>query len=265
MQISPARALLALLAISATACAEDAPAPAPAEEAPPAVEAPADQAAVDAQAVSDFSRAVGMYMAQQAKQMGLDAEAATAGFAAALAGEEPPPREAMMALQAAYDAARNRPLEAISNKVMAEADIQSPGPEWKAGKGLPASVHDEFMAAFLELEGAQKTASGLAYQVLDPAPADAAKPSAADTVTVHYVGRHTTGEVFDSSIGRGEPTSFPLNGVIPGWTEGLQLMGEGSTYRFVIPGELAYGPLQEGSDRPTGILIFDVTLLRIGG
>jgi len=86
-------------------------------------------------------------------------------------------------------------------------------------------------------------------------------PTASTTVTVHYTGWETSGEMFDSSVVRGEPTSFPLNQVIKGWTEGVQLMSKGDTYRFWIPQDLAYGPKQEGSGRPGGLLVFDVQLI----
>ncbi|QTN34391.1 FKBP-type peptidyl-prolyl cis-trans isomerase [Akkermansiaceae bacterium] len=109
---------------------------------------------------------------------------------------------------------------------------------------------------------AEKTASGLASKVLK-AGTGAAKPAAADTVTVHYTGWTTDGKQFDSSVERGQPASFPLGGVIKGWTEGLQLMVEGEKRRFWIPEELAYGPVVEGSGRPGGMLVFDVELLGI--
>lgn len=109
---------------------------------------------------------------------------------------------------------------------------------------------------------AEKTASGLASKILN-AGTGAKKPSATDTVTVHYTGWTTDGKQFDSSVVRGEPASFPLNGVIKGWTEGLQLMVEGEKRRFWIPEGLAYGPVVEGSGRPGGMLVFDVELLGI--
>ena len=87
---------------------------------------------------------------------------------------------------------------------------------------------------------AQKTPSGLASKVLQAGKGEQ-KPAAADTVTVHYSGWTTDGKLFDSSVQRGKPTSFPLNGVIKGWTEGLQLMVEGEKRRFWIPADLAYG------------------------
>ena len=108
----------------------------------------------------------------------------------------------------------------------------------------------------------EKTESGLASKVLNAGTGDK-KPTAADTVTVHYSGWTTDGKMFDSSVSRGEPTSFPLGGVIKGWTEGLQLMVEGEKRRFWIPEDLAYGPVVEGSGRPGGMLCFDVELLEI--
>lgn len=108
---------------------------------------------------------------------------------------------------------------------------------------------------------AAKTASGLASKVLK-AGTGTAKPAAADTVTVHYSGWTTDGKLFDSSVKRGKPASFPLNGVIKGWTEGLQLMVVGEKRRFWIPGKLAYGDTAAGG-RPSGTLVFDVELLGI--
>lgn len=108
---------------------------------------------------------------------------------------------------------------------------------------------------------AQTTDSGLASRVIEPG-SGSESPAAADTVTVHYSGWTTDGEMFDSSVRRGQPTSFPLNRVIPGWTEGLQLMVVGETRRFWIPAELAYGE-NPGGGRPGGMLVFDVELIDI--
>ncbi len=106
------------------------------------------------------------------------------------------------------------------------------------------------------------TDSGLQYEVLQAA--DGAKPTLEDTVTVHYVGTLLDGTEFDSSIARGEPASFPLKGVIPGWTEGLQLMNVGSKFKFAIPSELAYGERGAGQAiGPGATLIFEVELLEI--
>ncbi len=111
-------------------------------------------------------------------------------------------------------------------------------------------------------ENVSVTDTGLQYEVLTAS--DGAKPSLDDTVTVHYVGTLLDGTEFDSSITRGEPASFPLKGVIPGWTEGLQLMNVGSKFRFVIPSDLAYGERGAGQNiGPGETLIFEVELLEI--
>jgi len=108
---------------------------------------------------------------------------------------------------------------------------------------------------------AAKTPSGLASKVLTKG-TGTTKPSAADTVTVHYSGWTTDGKLFDSSVKGGQPASFPLNGVIKGWTEGVQLMVEGEKRRFWIPAALAYGE-NPGGGRPGGTLVFDIELLSI--
>ena len=106
---------------------------------------------------------------------------------------------------------------------------------------------------------AKKTASGLAYKVLKKG-TGTEKPGATSNVEVHYSGWTTDGKMFDSSTSRGAPASFPLNRVIPGWTEGLQLMVEGEKTRFWIPEELAY---KGKPGKPQGMLVFDVELLKI--
>lgn len=120
--------------------------------------------------------------------------------------------------------------------------------------------------AFLEengqREGVVTTASGLQYEVLSKG--EGAMPSASDQVTVHYHGTLLDGTVFDSSVDRGEPATFPVNGVIPGWVEALQLMNVGSKYKLFIPSNLAYGERGAGgSIGPNATLIFDVELLSI--
>jgi FKBP-type peptidyl-prolyl cis-trans isomerase len=108
---------------------------------------------------------------------------------------------------------------------------------------------------------AAKTASGLASKVLKKG-TGTTHPAAVDTVTVHYSGWTTDGKLFDSSVVRGQPASFPLNGVIPGWTEGVQLMVEGEQRRFWIPAMLAYGETPPPG-APAGVLVFDVELIKI--
>lgn len=122
---------------------------------------------------------------------------------------------------------------------------------------------DEFLAKNKAAAGVKTTESGLQYSVIKEG--SGAKPKATDQVKVHYVGTLVNGTKFDSSIDRGQPATFPLNGVIPGWTEGLQLMTVGSKYKFFIPGNLAYGEQgqPQGGIGPNEVLIFEVELLEI--
>lgn len=111
-------------------------------------------------------------------------------------------------------------------------------------------------------EGIITLPSGLQYQVLQEG--NGKSPKATDQVKCHYEGTLINGKVFDSSYRRGEPATFPLNGVIAGWTEGLQLMKEGAKYRFFIPFNLAYGTRGAGQDIPPyAALIFDVELIEV--
>ncbi|MBD8603602.1 FKBP-type peptidyl-prolyl cis-trans isomerase [Pseudomonas sp. CFBP 8771] len=105
------------------------------------------------------------------------------------------------------------------------------------------------------------TASGLQYEVLSTG--EGSKPAGDSTVRVHYHGTLTDGTVFDSSYNRGEPAEFPVNGVIAGWTEALQLMPAGSKWRVHVPSELAYGAQGVGSIPPHSVLVFDVELLEV--
>ncbi|MDA8631355.1 MAG: FKBP-type peptidyl-prolyl cis-trans isomerase [Litorivicinaceae bacterium] len=120
---------------------------------------------------------------------------------------------------------------------------------------------EAFLAENAKKDGVTVTASGLQYRVITEGAGDA--PKATDTVKVHYEGRLISGDIFDSSIARGEPVSFPLNGVIPGWSEGVQLMKVGSKFEFTIPSALAYGPSGTGPIPPNSVLVFDVELLEI--
>ncbi len=121
---------------------------------------------------------------------------------------------------------------------------------------------EAFFEELRENENIKHTESGLHYEVLQKG--DGEKPQASDKVKVHYHGTLTSGEVFDSSVDRGPPAEFGLNRVIKGWTEGLQLMNEGSKYKFYIPSELGYGERGSGQKiGPNEILIFEVELLEI--
>ncbi len=124
-----------------------------------------------------------------------------------------------------------------------------------------AAIEKEFFDENAKKEGVITTASGLQYEVVTAGEGE--KPTAADTVTVHYTGTLIDGTTFDSSIERGEPISFPLNGVIAGWTEGVQLMSPGSTYKFAIPSALGYGARDGGPIPPNSILLFEVQLISV--
>lgn len=126
---------------------------------------------------------------------------------------------------------------------------------------INAAEGDKFLLENRSKEGVQVTDSGLQYEVI--VMGEGAKPTATDTVTVHYRGTLLNGEEFDSSYSRNEPTTFQLNQVIPGWTEGVQLMPVGSKFKFYIPPNLAYGPNGGGPIGPNATLVFEVELLDI--
>ncbi|CAM4150330.1 FKBP-type peptidyl-prolyl cis-trans isomerase [Vibrio neonatus] len=144
-------------------------------------------------------------------------------------------------------------LDARVSKKMAEKAAAKSAAALKAG--------EDFRADFAKQDGVTKTDSGILYQVEKQG--DGATPKATDVVKVHYTGTLTDGTKFDSSIDRGEPATFPLNRVIPGWTEGLQLMKVGSKYKFVIPPELAYGDQESPAIPANSTLVFEVELLGI--
>ena len=132
----------------------------------------------------------------------------------------------------------------------------------KKNEAIAREAGDKFLEANRKNPGVHVTDSGLQYVVEKEGTGK--QPTATSEVTVHYTGKLLDGTVFDSSINRGEPTTFPLNRVIPGWTEGLQLMKEGGKYTFFIPSDLAYGP--NGIPNvipPHSTLIFDVELISV--
>ena len=134
-------------------------------------------------------------------------------------------------------------------------------------KNLAATVENlaigqTFLAQNKAVEGVSETASGLQYQILQRGKGTE-HPTASSKVTVHYHGSLLDGTVFDSSVDRDKPISFGLNQVIPGWTEGVQLMVVGDKFKFFIPSKLGYGDRAAGKIAPSSLLIFEVTLLKI--
>lgn len=121
----------------------------------------------------------------------------------------------------------------------------------------------EYLAANAQREGVTVTASGLQYEVLREGNEGGRRPTATDYVRCHYTGTFIDGTVFDTSYNSGSPIAFPLSGVIPGWTEGLQYMTEGAKFRFVIPYQLGYGPSGYASIPPYSTLIFEVELIDV--
>lgn len=126
---------------------------------------------------------------------------------------------------------------------------------------VAAGAGREYLAENAKREGVTVLPSGLQFEVL--VSGAGAKPGASDHVRTHYHGTLIDGTVFDSSYERGEPAEFPVNGVIPGWVEALQLMNTGSKWRLHVPSELAYGGQAAGSIPPHSTLVFDVELLDI--
>ena len=121
---------------------------------------------------------------------------------------------------------------------------------------------EKFLADNAKRDEVTVTESGLQYEVITTGEGE--KPSAESTVSVHYHGTFANGDVFDSSVERGQPAEFPVNGVIAGWTEALQLMTEGSKWKLTIPYDLAYGERgSQGAIPPYATLVFDVELLSI--
>lgn len=134
------------------------------------------------------------------------------------------------------------------------ANLQKQGEENK-------KIGDAFLAENKNKEGVVTLESGLQYKVLTEGKGP--QPSASDSVTVHYTGSFINGEVFDSSVERGQPATFPVNGVIAGWTEALQLMPTGSKWQLFIPSDLAYGPNGNRSIGPNETLLFEVELIEV--
>ncbi|HOK00211.1 MAG TPA: FKBP-type peptidyl-prolyl cis-trans isomerase [Termitinemataceae bacterium] len=193
---------------------------------------------------SDVSYAVGMALGKSVKSTGieLDYNAFMKGFRETLEGK------------------KLKLTEEQANSYIQEALTAAQTKKAEANK----AAETKFLAENGKKPGVVTTASGLQYEVITEG--TGAKPSATDTVKVHYVGTLIDGTTFDSSIERGTPANIPLDGVIPGWSEGLQLMSVGSKYKLYIPSSLAYGEGGAGDViPPNSTLIFEVELLGIEG
>jgi len=181
------------------------------------------------------------------KEIGIELDQALLmrGFEDALAGNAKIDEEKIREVLTALD-------ESVRTKQEEKAKVES---EKSKAEG------EKYLADNAKKEGVMVTESGLQYEVMSEG--EGAKPVATDVVKVHYKGTLLDGTEFDSSYSRNEPTTFPLNRVIPGWTEGLQLMPVGSKYKFTIPSDLAYGDRDLGKIPANSTLIFEVELLKI--
>lgn len=192
------------------------------------------------------SYGIGLQIGQQLQDSGLkelDADAIAIGIRDVIAGNSP---------KVSLDVLRSA-LEQVHQKAAEEV---------KETARVAATAGEEFLADNAKKSGIKTTESGLQYKIIKQG--NGAKPSEDDRVRVHYTGHIIDGTVFDSSVERNKPAEFPVNGVIPGWVEALQLMPVGSKWQLYIPQELAYGERGVGETIPPySTLIFDVELLDI--
>lgn len=193
---------------------------------------------------ADVSYCIGLNIGDNLRQQGLgeiEVENFIAGIKTLLSDEQPKfsPEEANQIIQSFFEQKTAEQFE-----------------------GLKAEG-EQFLKENATRDGVTETASGLQYEIIEKGSGN--QPESTSMVSVHYHGTLIDGTVFDSSYELGEPAQFPLNQVITGWTEGLQLMSEGSKYRFYIPQHLAYGanPHPNGPIKPFMTLVFDVELLSI--
>lgn len=200
--------------------------------------------------MNKLSYALGLGIGRQLAQMGaedLNIDDFSQAIKDILTGKEPQvsDQEAQKLVTTFFEEQEAKQRAAAAEKYK---DNKEKGEAWLANKAME--------------EGVVALPSGLLYQVLNEG--SGKKPTAADTVKCHYEGRLIDGTVFDSSYKRGESATFPLNGVIAGWTEGVQLMSEGAKYRFFIPYQLAYGERGAGQAIPPfAALVFDVELIKV--
>lgn len=200
--------------------------------------------------MNKLSYALGLGIGRQLAQMGaedLNIDDFSQAIKDILTGKEPQvsDQEAQKLVTTFFEEQEAKQRAAAAEKYK---DNKEKGEAWLANKAME--------------EGVVALPSGLLYQVLNEG--SGKKPTAEDTVECHYEGRLIDGTVFDSSYKHGESATFPLNGVIAGWTEGVQLMSEGAKYRFFIPYQLAYGERGAGQAIPPfAALVFDVELIKV--
>lgn len=198
--------------------------------------------------VDKTSYVMGRNIAEQVKhsQMPVDIDSFIWGLRDGFAGKEPPmdPKDLMAAAQR------------LTTKLKAEAKAKH---DTEATANQKAS--EAFLAKNAKRAGVKVTKSGLQYEVIKAGTGP--KPTAADTVKVSYVGKLVDGTVFDSSEKHGQPAEFPVNAVIPGWSEALQMMHVGGKWKIYVPSELAYGSGGTGPIGPNQALVFEVQLLAI--
>jgi FKBP-type peptidyl-prolyl cis-trans isomerase len=191
-----------------------------------------------------LSYAIGQNIAANIKAQNIDLDPKVVGYAVAsgLKGDKPEvtPEEQQKAIQALQQQSQA--------KAMADAEKNK-------------AISAEFLQKNKAKNTVKTTSTGLQYEVMKEGKGK--KPGIKDKVTVHYTGTLVTGTKFDSSHDRGQPAEFPLNGIIKGWQEALQLMPEGSVYRLYIPPELAYGAQAQPGIPPFSVLVFDVELLKV--
>ena len=198
-----------------------------------------------------FSYALGLGIGQQLKQMGLKDTLVIEDFAASIVD----------VLQDNDLKVSNQEAQVIVSSFFQKKEEEMKAAQAEAGKAAK-KAGEAFLAENAKKEGITVTKSGLQYEVLQEGAGK--HPKATDTVRCHYEGRLLDGTIFDSSYKRNEPADFGLQQVIAGWTEGVQLMSEGSKYRFYIPYMLAYGEGGAGAMIPPfATLIFDVELMKV--
>jgi len=194
---------------------------------------------------------IGMYMQRNLEQqsklgLDLDKDLISHGFLDSIDGKSLLEQEEIQALLTSLDEQMKAKQQAMTAKASEDGIAEG----------------QKFLDENAKREGVEVTPSGIQYEVI--VEADGEKPLATDTVVVHYAGTLLNGEEFDSSIKRGQPAVFPLNRVISGWTEGVQLMSVGAKYKFTIPSDLAYGPNGNPPTIPgNAVLQFEIELLEI--